>query len=43
MDEYGKMDCSLHKSRHEKVVIQELEKKNIEAYCPNLKKDGSGR
>ena len=22
------------KSRHEKVVIQELEKKNIEAYCP---------
>jgi len=25
------------KSRHEKVVIQELEKKNIEAYCPILK------
>jgi len=26
------------KSRHEKVVIQELEKKNIEAYCPIIKK-----
>jgi len=25
------------KSRHENVVIQELEKKNIEAYCPILK------
>ena len=25
------------KSRHEKVVIEELEKKNIEAYCPILK------
>ena len=25
------------KSRHEKVVIQELEKKNIESYCPILK------
>ncbi len=25
------------KSRHEKVVIQELEKKNIESYCPMLK------
>jgi len=25
------------KSRHEKVVIRELEKKNIEAYCPILK------
>ena len=25
------------KSRHEKVVIQEFEKKNIEAYCPILK------
>jgi len=25
------------KSRHEKVVIQELEKKNIEGYCPMFK------
>ena len=25
------------KSNHEKVVIQELEKKNIESYCPILK------
>ena len=25
------------KSRHEKVVIQELENKNIEAYCPMFK------
>ena len=25
------------KSRHEKVVIQELENKNIEAYCPIFK------
>jgi len=30
------------KSRHEKVVIQELEKKNIEPIARYLKKDGSG-
>ena len=33
----GKWIAVYTKSRHEKVVIQELEKKNIEAYCPILK------
>mgnify|MGYP000043242755 FL=1 len=33
----GKWIAVYTKSRHEKIVIQELEKKNIEAYCPILK------